>query len=302
MIILDATTKSIQVVLGEAISSVDCDYTASYVDVTTTTFTPISGDGTTNGVTPVTIVAAPAGSTQRKIENITVYNADTITHTLTFSYNDNSTLRTLFKCTLLAGETVNFYQTKGWVTTNEGGLLKGGSLNMIAGSLVRPANFVLDAVSDTANATSQQFVATFLGNAPKASSSANVLFRVTGGASGITWAEVGIFKGTLPFPPPASVNLVGLGTADVSGVVNTTGIKNVAVTLSPSCAAGDPLWVVYNINATGAGTLRAYLVNNYTEGVIARLNSGGQPSTVTGGIELTTISNSVSFWFEVFFN
>lgn len=92
--ILNSTLKSIQVVLGEAITTSNCDVTTSWVDTQSgTTFLPSSSDTVTNGVTPVTAVAAPGATVQRQVKEVRVFNRDTVPHDMFVILNDNGTLR-----------------------------------------------------------------------------------------------------------------------------------------------------------------------------------------------------------------
>lgn len=103
--LLDATTKSLEIVLGAAKTLNDCPITANWTDVTTASGNPSgflggSSDGATNGVTAVTAVAAPGANVQRRIRMLTVFNADTVSQTVTIRVNDNGTTRILKKATL----------------------------------------------------------------------------------------------------------------------------------------------------------------------------------------------------------
>lgn len=111
MIILDATTKSLEVILGGAITTSQLPWTTSYVDVDQTTFAASAAstsDGATNSGTAVSIVAAPASGKSRQVKFISVYNADTAAATVTIRLNDNSTTRIIFKATLAVGDTLQF--------------------------------------------------------------------------------------------------------------------------------------------------------------------------------------------------
>ncbi len=79
--------------------------TASWADDTGSAFTEGASDAALNGTTPVTLVAAPAAATRRVIKNITIANIDTAPVTITLSYNDNATLRTVVKVTLAVNDT-----------------------------------------------------------------------------------------------------------------------------------------------------------------------------------------------------
>jgi hypothetical protein len=137
MLILDATTKSIVVAMSGAAATTNPDFTSAYADNNGTTFTEGANDGALNGTSSVTLVAAPAASTRRTVKTITIENRDTAAVTLTVSYNNNSTLRTIVKVTLQVGDT--------WTT--DGSYDTTGSLKTIVGTV---------AVSSIANGTQGQ--------------------------------------------------------------------------------------------------------------------------------------------------
>ena len=136
-LILDATTKSIVVAMSGAAATTNPDFTAAYADDTGSAFTEGANDGALNGTTSVTLVAAPAASTRRVIRSITIENRDTAAVTLTISYNNAATLRTIAKVTLNVGDT---WTTDGTFDTN--GSLKQtlGTVNLasVTGTLTVP--------------------------------------------------------------------------------------------------------------------------------------------------------------------
>lgn len=115
ILVLDATTKSIVVAMSGAAATTNPDFTAAWADNDGATFTEGATDGALNGTNSVTLVAAPAASTRRTIKTITIENKDTAAVTLTVSYNNNSTLRTIAKVTLNVGDT---WTTDGTFDTN----------------------------------------------------------------------------------------------------------------------------------------------------------------------------------------
>ena len=124
MITLDATTKTLELVLGAAIATTQPDYTTAFADQTTTTFTPGASDGTGNSTTNVTIVAAPAASTQRQVKFVSVTNKDTAAITVSINYNNNGTRRLIYKASLAIGYTLTYTSGDGWrVWTTAGALL-----------------------------------------------------------------------------------------------------------------------------------------------------------------------------------
>ena len=130
-LVLDATTKSIQVAMSGAAATTNPDFTAAWADDTGAAFTEGASDGALNGTSTVTLVAAPSASTRRVIKSITIENKDTAAVTVTVSYNNNGTLRTIAKVTLNVGDT---WTTNGTFDTN--GSLKQtlGTVNLTSGA------------------------------------------------------------------------------------------------------------------------------------------------------------------------
>ncbi len=60
--ILNATTKKVQILLAAAVVANQCPVTVDYVDFTSTTTTPGNQFSNTNNTTAVDIVNAPAAS------------------------------------------------------------------------------------------------------------------------------------------------------------------------------------------------------------------------------------------------
>lgn len=132
MIILDTINKSLQVLLGGAVTTNQLPFTANYVDLTSLAYTPGSADGATNNTTAQTLVAAPAASTQRQVKLLTVYNADTVAATVTVRLNDNGTFRNLVVATLAVGDTLQYADGEGFRCINSQGAIK----NVMAGVTV----------------------------------------------------------------------------------------------------------------------------------------------------------------------
>jgi hypothetical protein len=124
MFTLDTTTKSIEVVLAGVITTNQLQIVTSYVDKTTSSFTPASTTTATNSTTTVTIAAAPVALTQREVHSINIYNADTAAATITVRVNDNGTLRPLVKITLAVGDTLVYVHADGWSVIDSSGETK----------------------------------------------------------------------------------------------------------------------------------------------------------------------------------
>ena len=125
LLVLDATTKSIVCTMSGAAATTNPDFTAAWADNTGSAFTEGATDGALDGTNSVTLVAAPASSTRRAIKTITIENKNTAPVTITVSYNNNSTLRTIAKVTLNVGDT--------WTT--DGTFDTTGSLKQVVGNV-----------------------------------------------------------------------------------------------------------------------------------------------------------------------
>lgn len=107
MIILDTTTKSLEVVLAGAITTTQLDVTCHAVDTLDSDMTVsdiVNTNIATNSTTAVTIMAAPAASHTREVKSITVHNNDTVSATVTVRINSSSTMFILCKVILATGE------------------------------------------------------------------------------------------------------------------------------------------------------------------------------------------------------
>lgn len=112
--ILDTTTRTLEVILGEAIATNQCAIVADWFDTSASADNAGCTVGNSNGVTAVTAVGAPAASTKRIINALTIFNADTIAHGVTVRYNDNTTLYKVIAGTLQPGETLTYVKSAGW--------------------------------------------------------------------------------------------------------------------------------------------------------------------------------------------
>lgn len=118
MIVLDATDETIEVDLDAAHTTNALKCFACYRDITTTAYTPGNQAADTNGTTEVTAISAPAASTQRVVDYIGVYNADTATHAVTIKFDKAATESVLCKRTVQAGQTLYYQEGTGWATTD----------------------------------------------------------------------------------------------------------------------------------------------------------------------------------------
>lgn len=124
MITLDTVNKSLEVLLGGVVATSQLPITASFADVTTTTYIPQSNDNITNNTTAITIVSAPVALTQRQVKLLTIYNADTASATVIIRLNNSGVFRILVSIALLSGYTL-VYSAEGdfYVITSTGSIL-----------------------------------------------------------------------------------------------------------------------------------------------------------------------------------
>lgn len=127
--ILDNVNRKIEVVLSEAQVTNPCAIVGSFFD---NAATPPNGGGptlvNTNGVTPVTAVAAPLANTYRMVNELTVFNPDTVSHGVTVRYNDNGTIYVIMKATLAPGYTLTYSKSQGWAVMTPTGLFIAGQI------------------------------------------------------------------------------------------------------------------------------------------------------------------------------
>ena len=120
--ILNSTTQTLEIVLGSAVAANECPVTVDYVLFTSSATTPSVQLSTTNSTTAVTVLSAPASSTQYKINGITVANKDTSPITITIQINDNSVIYGVAQSIVIAvGSTLQFTDTRGWFVINASG-------------------------------------------------------------------------------------------------------------------------------------------------------------------------------------
>jgi len=114
MIILSETTDNLQVVLGGTVATNQLHCVTSWRDRTSTTFIAGRTVATTNNTTDVNIAPAPAASTQRIIDFISIYNADTDDRLVTIKIDANGTEYIIWKDVLSPGDTVRYIEGAGF--------------------------------------------------------------------------------------------------------------------------------------------------------------------------------------------
>ena len=200
---LDTTTRKLQIVLAGAKTTNDCPVVVDYVDITTTTATPGNTPSNSNGVTAVDILAAPASSTQRKVNYLSVNNVDTASITATIRLNDNGTLYTIVKIALAVGDTLTYTDPTGWYAMDNAGNYK-----TVAGlvNLTSQVTGILPIANGGTNAATSSIT-----------SFNNITGYTASGATGTTSTNL-VFSTSPVLTTPA------LGTPSSGTLTNTTGL------------------------------------------------------------------------------
>jgi hypothetical protein len=124
MIRLDTVNRSLTLFLGGAQVSAPLQIVVSYSDQTAATYLGSSQLSNSNGVTAVTICSAPAASTIRDIDMVTVLNTDTGSQVVTIQLLDTATTYKIISTTLLVGEKLTYTHGSAWQVLDNTGNLK----------------------------------------------------------------------------------------------------------------------------------------------------------------------------------
>lgn len=125
MLVLSATTDTVQGVLAGTILTNQLACYASYRDITTTAYTPGRVETQTNNTTDVNVVTSPAASTQRVVDYLSVYNTDLAAAVVTLKFDAAGVERILWKGTLAVNEKVEYVEGVGWRNFDATGTVKG---------------------------------------------------------------------------------------------------------------------------------------------------------------------------------
>jgi len=122
MLLLTDTTHSVELVTS---STSALHVVASWVDITTSDFTPGSTNTTISSATDTAIIAAPASSTQRQVKEVTIRNAGAAANVVTVQKDVSGTEYELTPdVTLAAGEALCYTDGQGWFTLDAYGRRK----------------------------------------------------------------------------------------------------------------------------------------------------------------------------------
>lgn len=159
--ILDTTTRSLEVDLTGSVATSQLPFVASYVDINQSTFAMSAAStntGATNNTTAVTLVAVPGATTSRQLKYLSIKNSDTAAVELWVQVNDNGTLREIWKGTLAVGDTLVYIDSAGYSVINSSGQIKSGATGTFTstrvpfadsgGNLTTDAGFTFNTTGD----------------------------------------------------------------------------------------------------------------------------------------------------------
>ena len=114
MIRLNSTSHVLQLVLGGAVTTSQLDAVVCYSDHTSSAYGGGTQRSQSNDTTDVAICDAPGASTVRDIDYVSIYNADTVSATVTIKVDVSATEHILVKATLDTGERLEYTHGGGW--------------------------------------------------------------------------------------------------------------------------------------------------------------------------------------------
>lgn len=127
MIILDTGDKSLEILLGGAVTTNQLPWTTSYITIgDDESVTPGNSYGLTNGGTAVTIVGSPDPTNDIQLKALTVINKDTVPATVTIRENDASipTLTSLITVILQVDDNLLYIDTIGFFVLDANGNIR----------------------------------------------------------------------------------------------------------------------------------------------------------------------------------
>ncbi len=286
MNLLTATTHTLELVTGSAAST---DYHVEWADHDSSTFSPGSTDGNVAAGATTTILAAPAGSTQRQVKGIEVINrSTTLTCAVTIQKNVSGTVYIVFgPVTLNLGESVSF-GPKGWRVLDIHDRLK--RTEIVAArlsSLWTPPFQRIASLAGTKNLTAGVCIIRYVGKAPRGGlTSISVRYRVTTAGTTFTFGELALAVGTPVLGGAPEIMFVGFVDCSGAGQFGGLGQHTAVIPVSAGQVVneGDDMWIVFNSNTTGVTAIvrSADVASDFLEGAQCNIQATVRPSTNIG--------------------
>jgi hypothetical protein len=119
--ILNTTSRKLQVVLTTAATSANMSVLVDYTDTSGDSPVDDMQLSSTNGTTAVDICFAPANGVKRDINGVQIHNQDTASKIVRVSLVDNGTAFRLISATLQVGDTLGYTDATGWYVQDTSG-------------------------------------------------------------------------------------------------------------------------------------------------------------------------------------
>ena len=280
----------------ETRSAVSIDYQVSYTDLTTTTFTPGSTQGNINAIANTAILTGPGSATCRQIKYLSLRNkSGTANTTVIFKKNTGATdFHITSPISLLAGEGVVYSEQGGFEVLNSNGIpYLVNVVDQPASSFVFPEWLSVGALTTSKSLFSNTTWVIYVGKSPCALSGVNIRYNVTTAAATITWAEAALATGQLVANGNSALTVVG--TTDISGVINSIGLKTTKIVATKPIHEYDDLWVMIGNQATTVAQIKCGTTVDHHQQGVASSNVNTRPSNILGiSTGFITESNTAS--------
>jgi|WetSurMetagenome_2_1015567.scaffolds.fasta_scaffold00157_41 hypothetical protein len=107
-------TDTLQIVLAAAKTANDMDVVIKYRDDGVTTLTHERMLTNSNGLTDVNILTSPIAGHTYLVDNISIYNRDSVLHNVTVKYDVSAAEKILYKGDVAAGGKLEYSNASGW--------------------------------------------------------------------------------------------------------------------------------------------------------------------------------------------
>lgn len=129
--ILDNPNRSIEFLLSGVVETNQLMAVVSFVVMDSDTTTAQAGTASSDGITAVTLVPAPAVDQVTKITTISIFNSDTDIAQVIVQYNDNTALNRIVSVPLEEGEMLFWSDVTGWYVMKTDGAVKSGLMGPV---------------------------------------------------------------------------------------------------------------------------------------------------------------------------
>ena len=255
----------------ETRTAVSLDYQVSYADLTDTTFTPGSIQGTISSIANTVILSPPGASTVRQLKYLSIRNRSaTANTTMVFKKNTGTTdFHITSPIALLAGEGVVYSEQDGFeILTSNGIPYLISVVDAPAPSMTFPEWCSVGNLTTVKSLFSNTAWAIYVGRSPCALAGAKIRYNVTTAAATITWAEAALATGQLIANGNSALTVVG--TTDISGVINSTGVKTTTIMATIPIHEYDDLWIMIGNQATTVAQIKqGSTIDHHQQGAMA---------------------------------